>query len=405
MTSRTQRLQVARNLAITTYDKEALLAHLEAEIPTYRLCSDDQGMRRTYEATRVLRASKLTLDVLGGLAGECTDERWKAFEETVWPQWLSGHDRLPLGERWTWGAWTLVVSRLVCPSWELLTSTRVSQWVDRLPPEDPLSTAADQLRVAAQALRFGTSALRATAINMGLRLLLSKGLDELSALGEQDLLVSRPTHGIDLLDAMLCNLGVFDRSPRNGTRRRRTTERHTPAELAKVHGVPEPFQEVVGLYLSTYSRRVSDAYRTLQGKARALAHFFIYLQQEHPTVNSCAAITPAHAKGFVACAVAAARQHQRGRFKGSGDPSTTGYAWLVEVRSFFTDLCVWATEEDSPFAGLAPAAVPLNRYDLLDVGLKKARQRARGPDDFARARPPTRDPEHPSLCTEALARG
>lgn len=55
----------------------------------------------------------------------------------------------------------------------------------------------------------------------------------------------------------------------------------------------------------------------------------------------------------------------------------TAYSWLVELRTFFSDICAWATESDSPFARFAPRTIPVNRYTLLDLGFEKARARTR----------------------------
>lgn len=64
--------------------------------------------------------------------------------------------------------------------------------------------------------------------------------------------------------------------------------------------------------------------------------------------------------------------------RGAGDEGDrlTAHAWLIDVRTFFSDICTWATEEGSPFAGHAPAAVPLTRHDLRDVGFEAARRRS-----------------------------
>ena len=72
-------------------------------------------------------------------------------------------------------------------------------------------------------------------------------------------------------------------------------------------GVPEPFVEVVGLYLETYARRLSDSYTTFRAKAVALSHFFGYLHDAHPEVTSCSQVTPAQARAFVPHARVVAR--------------------------------------------------------------------------------------------------
>lgn len=367
MTGRSAQLSAARQLATAPYDRAALVAHLREEVAGYRF-------RSKHEAQRMLRVAGFTLDALGRLPGERLADRWEAFEAQVWPRWLAGDGRPPASTTWTWGMWVLVTSRLVRPSWPFLTRSRTAQWVARLPLDDPLTAAHQQLLTATAALPFGTPTFATNAVNRGLRVLLRCGLDELTTLNEEDLRIAGRGKGADLLDAALCQLGVFDRTPQRGTQRWSSVGRHEPAELAGVAGVPEAFQQIAGLYLEHYARRLSDNYATLQHKARALAHFFSYLQATHPQVTSCAQISPGQARGFVGHAVAQARTVQRGRHKGNGD-TTSAHSWLVDVRCFFADLCTWATEPDSPFAEHCPPVVPLTRHDLLDSGFTDARKR------------------------------
>jgi site-specific recombinase XerD len=49
---------------------------------------------------------------------------------------------------------------------------------------------------------------------------------------------------------------------------------------------------------------------------------------------------------------------------------------LIDVRTFFSDICTWAIEPDSPFKELAPPTVPLTRHDLVNIGFEKARKQA-----------------------------
>ena len=368
MTSRAQMLARARQLAEEPYDRELILAHLREEIPRYRIYHSD--------ANRMLRAAEVTLDVIDGVDGDRLADRWAVFETDIWPRWQAGRDRPPLGDRWSWGVWALVISRLVRPAWATICRVYIGRWVNRLPADDPLRHALEQLGAAMTTALVGSAASLAKAVNTATRLLLACGVDQLGELTEDDMLkLAAGTKGADVLDAVLCQLGVFDRTPLGGTARRFTVPRHTPRELAVVHGVPEPFVDVVAIYLETYGRRLSDAYGTLRAKARALGHFFQYLRAEHPQVCSCAQITPAQARGFVGYAVELARRSQRQRDRKGTADRTTAHSWLIEVRVFFADICTWATEDGSPFAGHAPAAVPLTRHDLLDAGFRKARQR------------------------------
>ena len=59
----------------------------------------------------------------------------------------------------------------------------------------------------------------------------------------------------------------------------------------------------------------------------------------------------------------------------AGEDRLTAHQWLINVRCFFADICSWAGEDGSPFARWAPAAVPLERHDLVGVGFEKARRR------------------------------
>ena len=75
-------------------------------------------------------------------------------------------------------------------------------------------------------------------------------------------------------------------------------------------------------------------------------------------------------------AVARARAVQRG--PGAGEEvRPTAYAWLIELRTFFSDICAWATEPDSPFAPFAPRTIPITRHTLLGHGFEKALARTR----------------------------
>ncbi len=359
----------ARRLGHEPYDREAILRHLTVQMDGWRFA-------KRYDDSRMLTAVRATLDVLDCIEGATLAERWTRFEAGVWAQWQAGQGRPAVGVRWGFGVWALVISRLVRPAWTTISTVRIGDWTKLLPADDPIPVAQARLIEAAAACSMGSPKSHQTALNMGTRLLLVKGADRFEELTEDDLLIP-PTgiKGADMLDVLLCQLGVFARTARSGSARRRTAGRHSERELAVVAGVPEPFVEVVGLYLETYARRLSDSYATLRHKAGALGHFFRYLRENHPEVESCSQITPSQARGFVPAAVELARTRRRGQeHKGDAD-RTTAHSWLIEVRVFFADLSTWATETDSPLAEHAPSSVVLTRHDLLDSGFVKARKR------------------------------
>jgi len=369
VSGRRDQLAVARAFAGERFDADRLVAHLHAEAAIYRWTRPD-------DARRMQRAARLTVDVLGGLPGPCLADRWSCFEATVWPEWLAGRNRLPLGSMWTWGVWPLVTGRLVRPSWSMLSCARVTQWVGRLPDDDPLLAAHARLQETIAGLRWGGRNGRVMAGITGLRLLLVAGRDDLEALTEEDLRILPPgTKGADWLDLALCELGILGRGPVRGTVRRQTTERLTPAELVVASGIPERFKPVTALYLETYARRISDTYATLRHLLGSLIHFWQYIDHEHPEVGCCAEVRPAHARGFVEHSAALARQVRRSPDKGDHE-RITGYSWALNTRTFFADICTWATEPDSPFAEHAPPVILLTRHDLRGRVVKVRRQSA-----------------------------
>jgi hypothetical protein len=182
--------------------------------------------------------------------------------------------------------------------------------------------------------------------------------------------------GIDVLDAALCALGVFARSPKHGSTRHSRRSPLSISELVDVSRTPAAFREIMVLYLETYVARVSDRYTTRRGKAIAIAHFWRFLAEKHPEVTSPAQVRPLHLREYIPHIMAHALTVRRGKDTGD-EVRCTAHSWLTDVRTFFSDLCTWALESDSPFHGFAPPMVPLTRHSLLGLGFDKARERTR----------------------------
>ena len=117
----------------------------------------------------------------------------------------------------------------------------------------------------------------------------------------------RWSKGTDALDAALCSLGIFQRTPRRGATRYSRGRRLAAFELAEIAGVPPRFHPLMTLYLETYETRVSDVYRTLRHKSIALAHFWRFIQDEHPEVKNSSQILPRHVRDYIPFALARAR--------------------------------------------------------------------------------------------------
>ena len=153
--------------------------------------------------------------------------------------------------------------------------------------------------------------------------------------------------------------------------------RLTPSELAERSRIPERFRPVHVLYLQEYQRRMSDVYATSRHKHNSLEHFWCFIDERYPEVQSPAEVRPAHVRSFVPEAIELARRVQRGPRSGERDDRSTAMQWLTNLRCFFADVCTWGAEPGSPFEPYAPAAVPLERHDLRNLGFDKVRRRAR----------------------------
>ncbi len=191
----------------------------------------------------------------------------------------------------------------------MLSDLRVNQWIAHLPEDHPLAHQHMSLLQAADSITWTSAHSRQLAVSNGLRILLARGYDSVHYIKDADLklLSARWSKGTDVLDAALCSLGVFSRTPKRGSARHGRKRRLTASELVENAGVPERFQQVVILYLETYEARVSDVYRTLRHKAIALAHFWRFIRDKHPEVKHCSAILPRHVRDYVPHVISRAR--------------------------------------------------------------------------------------------------
>jgi integrase len=346
------------------YDSIELEATLVRDLAAWEMDRDDR--------VRMLSCVQAMIPVLDECAGETLQERWDDFEARVWPAWQDGDGRRLIGERWRWALMALVFTRRVRPSWTVMVRGSVMPWVVHLPADDTLPGEVALLRAACEKT-WVSDGLKQRAVALGVRMLLVEGHHRISEITDLDMdRVPTGSKGLDVIDAALCQLGVLDRTAKRGVSRRHRAGRRTPSQMIEASDIPERFREVTVLYLTAYSERISDTYATLLAKRIALAHLWRYLDEQHPEVASSSEVTPLQVRGFIAYANERARQV---RLRPAEGDTTTAHQWLSIVRTFFADLSTWAAEPGSPFAGLAPAMVPLTRHDLVNIGFEKARRR------------------------------
>jgi integrase len=360
----------AEALAGRRYDRDKLLAMVDEVTTHFR-------MPNSFERSKMRAVCRYLADALDRCNGSTLQQRWNDFEKRFWPKWKAGVDRRGR-EYWTWGARVLISARMIAPSLNMLSDLRVNQWIAHLPEDHPLSQQHTSLLQATDSITWTSAHSRQLAVSNGLRILLVCGYNSLHDIKDDDLklLAVRWSKGTDALDAALCSLGVFSRTPKRGSARHGRRQRMTAPELVENAGVPDRFRQIMILYLEAYEARVSDVYRTLRHKVIALAHFWRFIRDRHPDVKRCSQILPHHVRDYIPHAIGRAREVQRG--PGAGDEvRPTAHSWLVDLRVFFSDLCAWATEPDSPFKRFAPRTIPATRHTFLGYGFEKARERTR----------------------------
>lgn len=314
------------------------------------------------------------LSALMACPGRTLQTRWDHFEQTIWPRWLADDDR-PESAQWMGGPRALVLARRAIPTWTWLGGVPFQRWVARLPANHEWRQAHDRLRSETASIPWKSRGSQDKAVSVGLRVLIARGYSALGEITDDDLAqIPSGTRGQDGLDVALCRLGILTRTPQRGTTRRSRRPRRTVAELVAMADMPTPFRALTLLYLDTYATRVSHVYVTLRHKLIALGHFWRFLAEQYPEITTSADVAPAHGRAYIPYAIARARERQRGEDTGA-DLRPTAHVWLLEVRTFFADICTWATEPDSPFAPYAPRIVPLMRRDLVGIGFEKARAR------------------------------
>ena len=259
--------QKAEALAGHRYDRDKLLAMVDEVTTHFR-------MPNSFERSKMRAVCRYLTDALDRCSGSTLQQRWNDFEKRFWPKWKAGVDRRGR-DYWTWGARALISARMIAPSLDMLSDLRVNQWIAHLPEDHPLAQQHTSLLQATNSITWTSAHSRQLAVSNGLRILLVRGYDSLHHIKDDDLklLAVRWSKGTDALDAALCSLGVFSRTPKRGSARHGRRQRMKASELVESAGVPDRFRQVMILYLETYEARVSDVYRTLRHKVIALAHF------------------------------------------------------------------------------------------------------------------------------------
>ncbi len=356
-------------LAFAPYDRMALWQVLTTTLNTWQ---QQKGRRQ-----RCLYMCRLTLDALDQAEGETLQTRWQFFEEHTFPKWRAGERNPLMGNTWRDGVNALILGRFILPGWQPLHGLRMQQVIRRLPESDPLQQQYERLSEAVESLHWARYPIkRGLAVDRGMKLMLVNGYQVLEEIQEGDLFNGTRSDpfgymgvGSDILDGALCGLGIFERTPRRNSSRRLRTERLTLAELVAKYDLPEPFRLITQLYLETASVRLKWTHSHVRNMGRSIGAFWQYIHQGYPQIQHSTQILPRHGSAFIDYTLQAATV--------VGEDLSTGvYGNLLNVRTFFSDLCLWAAEPGSKFAAYAPPTSPFSRQDLSRPVFEKARKKA-----------------------------
>ena len=145
------------------YDRTALLQSLLSALVLLRFDEQSKG--------RLTRACHFFVDALDTCEGRTLQERWIAFEQTVWPKWVTIRDPLRCARRTWGGAWIAVVTRRVRPTAKWVGSMRLLEWIKHLPDGDPLVQQRQILATALESVHWAGHRCKQVALTWRMHVL------------------------------------------------------------------------------------------------------------------------------------------------------------------------------------------------------------------------------------------
>lgn len=337
------------------------------------LSVSDEIARRLPDTVRWLAAELETQP------GELLQERWEGFQASRWQE-LSASSDGALRRRAIRASRLAVMSFSVRAEWPMLWSLSMEHLLGWAPPDHPLAAASRRFAEGMDKVGQLSPMARRRAPSLALRLMLRNGYRDLDQITEADLDVvkGRRDSGIDTLDATLCALGVFGRSPQRGfSRHRRPSRPSTPAEMVARVEMPDRFRALTTIYIEQAKLRNGYAHSTTKARVHHLARFWRFVAERYPEVTSAREIGREHGLAFRDQMIEESRTNRRVAKDSGEDDRLTPYSAVGDVRVFFHDACAWSTEEGSPLAGLMPDVPPLKNRDFGGFSGANARQEAR----------------------------
>jgi integrase len=364
------------------YDLAALReARFDRPLLVDRLGAASAALDISAEVVRRLpRAIESITTELEGCEGATLQQRWESFEAGRWEKLRAAGAGGRATTHLTRGVRLLAMTWSVRPRWPVLWTLSTGHILGWAPPGHPLAEAGARFEEGMDRIGRLNPRARRQAPGLAIKLLLRGGYRSLEQITEADLLAveGRRSSGIDTVDAALCALGVFGRSPQRGfSRHRRARRPPTPAEMVARADMPDRFREVTRVYVEQAKLRNGYAHSTLRARVQTLARFWRFVGERFPDIGSARDVGRDHGLAFRDAMVAESRVNRRVDKDTGTDDRLTPYSTIGDVRVFFHDGCAWSTEEGSPLAGLMPDVPPLKSRDFGGFGGANARQEAR----------------------------
>jgi integrase len=361
-------LQARYPLAFAEYNRQQLWETLISTLDTWLL--------KKWSRSRYNYMCRLTLDALDECEGQRLQDRWRCFERRVFPKWSAGEQNPPMGTTWRAGVNVLVLGRFILPGWISLYRLSIGEAMKKIPETSVLKQQYQVLKQSVDALRWAKNPVkRSLAVDRGIKVMLVRGYEGVAEIQEADLFNDSRSEpfgyagvGSDILDGALCRLGVFKRTPRRNSSRRLRQRKLTIPELVAQADLAPPFEQLTQYYLEAAMIRLNWTHSHMRSMCQAITAFWQYLDQYHPEIDHPTQVLPSHGRAFIEHAIRVAQESDTGRL-------TTLYARLLNVRTFFNDVCLWAAEPEAKFAGYVPQTPPISRQDLSRLEFDRARKK------------------------------
>ena len=296
-------LQTRYPLAVATYDRQQLWATLLPTLDTWLL----EKQSRNYYLDRC----RVTLDALDQCEGHRLQDRWQYFEQTVLPQWSAGERDPRMRSTWRVGINVLVLGRFILPGWISLYRLRINDVMKKIPETCSLKQQYYLLKQSVDGLGWAKNPTkRGLAVDRGIKVMLVRGYESLTEIQEADLFNDSRSEpfgylgvGSDILDGALCQLGVFERTPRRNSSRRLRQRKLTIPELVTKANILPPFDQLTQHYLETAVVRLNWTHGHVGNMCQSIAAFWHYLNQYHPEIDHPTQIMPSHGRAFIEHAI------------------------------------------------------------------------------------------------------